>query len=212
MESMDILRRRWLGLLGSGLATLLGRTALAALVTTPPQTQGPFYPDTLPLDQDNDLTRIAGKPGEAQGEFTELGGRVLDTSGMPLDGIRVEIWQCNAFGRYHHPRDNRAVSLDPHFQGYGSFITGANGGYRFRTIKPVAYPGRTPHIHFALSGPGIRPLVTQLYVQGEPGNRDDFVLNSIRDPLAREKLVVAFEPGGDVAWRAHFDLVVARQS
>ena len=210
MDPISLIRRRWLGALTAGLGGLVGQPVLAALAPTPRQTPGPFYPETLPLDRDNDLTRVDGRDGRAQGEYTELGGRVVDARGRPLAGVQVEIWQCNAFGRYHHPRDNRGVSLDPYFQGYGSFTTGADGGYRFRTIKPVSYPGRTPHIHFALSGPGVRAFTTQLYVAGEPANERDFVLNSIRDPQARKRLIVPFEAGRDTPWRAHFELVAER--
>lgn len=206
MASINLVRRRWLGLLG----LLLGQPAFAALAPTPHQTTGPFYPDKLPLDHDNDLTRVAGQSGVAQGEHVDLAGQVLALDGQPLAGVKVEIWQCNAFGRYHHPRDNREVSLDPNFQGYGRFITGEDGGYRFRTIKPVAYPGRTPHIHFALSGPGIRAFSTQLYVAGEPENQRDFVLRSIRNPAARERLMASFEPGVDTPWQARFHLVAER--
>jgi len=207
MNRISVVRRRWVGALSLGIGALLGRPTLAALVPTPRQTPGPFYPETLPLDRDNDLTRVDGEDGRATGEYTDLLGQVVDAQGQPLAGVRVEIWQCNAFGRYHHPRDNRAVSLDPYFQGYGSFTTGSDGGYRFRTIKPVAYPGRTPHIHFAVSGPGIQPFTTQLYVAGEPANTRDFVLNSIRDAGARERLIVPFESGRDTPWRASFQLV-----
>lgn len=131
------------------------RAALAALTATPQQTTGPFYPIELPLDRDNDLARVTGAAAPAQGQITHVLGRVLDREERPIAGARIEIWQCNAFGRYHHPRDTRDAPLDPGFQGYGETVSAADGGYRFRTIKPVSYPGRTPHIHFAVTAPGM---------------------------------------------------------
>jgi protocatechuate 3,4-dioxygenase beta subunit len=205
-------RRRLLGaaLALSALATARGAAA-EALVPTPPQSRGPFYPLELPLDSDNDLTRVQGSPRVARGEITDLVGRVVDASGRPLAQARVEIWQCDANGRYHHPRDTGGREPDPGFQGYGQFLTGDDGGYRFRTIKPVPYPGRAPHIHFAVSGPGFERLVTQMYVEGAPENAGDFLLGSVRDPAARRALVVPFAPSptpGEYRWLAHFDLVL----
>lgn len=215
-RTIDPTRRRIvrLGLSALGAAVTL-RPDLAwalALMRTPRQSRGPFYPRELPLDRDNDLAQVAGRPGLARGEITNVLGRVLTERGQPLGGVRVEIWQCNAFGRYHHPFDRRDAPLDPNFQGYGEFRTGADGAYRFRTIKPVPYPGRAPHIHFAVSGPDLEPLITQLYVAGAPENERDFLLNAIRDPRARRSLIVPFEPDpasprGELV--ARFDLVLA---
>ena len=215
-SASDPTRRR---LLGAGLsvvgALLAWRPTLAqalALLRTPSQSRGPFYPTEIPLDHDNDLVQVAGRPGLARGEITNVVGRVLTETGRPVPGARVEIWQCNAYGRYHHPLDTRDVPLDPNFQGYGQTVTGADGGYRFRTIKPVPYPGRTPHIHYAVSGSGFGPLVTQLYVEGEPGNERDFLLNAIRDPRARQSLIGPFAPDPDSPrgeLLARFDLVLA---
>ncbi len=185
----------------------------ARLVRTPRQTAGPFYPDSFPLDSDNDLVQVEGREGRAQGTVAYLSGRVLDDQGRPVAGALVEIWQCDAHGRYHHPRDRGGRGQDPDFQGYGRTVAGDDGGYRFRTIKPVPYPGRTPHIHFAVSGAGLRPLTTQMYVAGHPLNQRDFVLNSIRDPQARASVIVPFvaapemEPG---AVSATFDIVLGR--
>jgi protocatechuate 3,4-dioxygenase beta subunit len=184
----------------------------AQLLRTPRQTRGPFYPTDLPLDHDNDLVTVAGQPGVAKGEIANVFGRVLDESGRPLREARVEIWQCDVNGRYRHPGDRRDVPLDPSFQGFGRFVTGADGAYRFRTIKPVSYPGRAPHIHFAIGGPGFEALVTQLYVAGAPENAGDFVLNGIRDPKVRQGVVVPFErPSGSTAseLQARFDIVLA---
>src|SRR5919108_3988550 len=122
-----------------------------ALAPTPRQTKGPFYPLTLPLDKDNDLVRVQGSAQPALGTVTHVAGRVLDLNGRPVAGARVEIWQCDGNGRYHHVDDRNPAVEDEGFQGYGQMMTDADGAYRFRTIKPVPYPGRTAHIHFAIS-------------------------------------------------------------
>lgn len=212
MGSAAVGRRRVLR--GMLLAVVLAGRPLpgwaATLLRTPRQGRGPFYPLTLPLERDNDLVTVAGGTGLARGEIAHVGGRVLDETGRAVAGARVEIWQCNAFGRYHHPWDRRDAPLDPNFQGYGQFLTGPDGAYRFRTIKPVPYPGRAPHIHFAVSGPGFEPLVTQLYVAGAPENATDFLLNGIPDPRLRQLLVVPFERLPDrPELVARFDLVLA---
>lgn len=202
---------------GIGLAVLAAaptRNPLAAasgLVATPRQTAGPFYPEDLPLDSDNDLLRVSGQERPAAGTPLQLFGRVLTDSGRPLPGLRVEIWQCDAFGHYHHPRDRG--SADPAFQGYGQTLTSADGAYRFRTIRPVAYPGRTPHIHFAISGTGIERLTTQMYVAGEPLNERDGILSRIRDEAARDSVMVALAPAPDEepeGLRGSFDIVLGR--
>jgi len=183
-----------------------------ALSATPRQTPGPFYPRNpreLPLDDDNDLTRIAGRAGVARGRVTELLGRVVDTNGRPLPRTRVEIWQCDANGRYHHPRDRRDAPLDPNFQGHGHTVTDAQGNYLFRTIRPVPYPGRTPHIHAALFPAGGEPLVTQIYVEGEPRNAGDFLFNRV-PAEKRSRVLATFQPVDrpNVELEARFDVVI----
>jgi protocatechuate 3,4-dioxygenase, beta subunit len=191
-------------------------TALAAdaLAPTPPQTAGPFYPLVLPLDSDNDLIQVAGRGGTAKGIVTHVGGRVLDPAGRPVADARVEIWQCDANGRYHHVRgDGNDRPLDENFQGYGQTVTDGSGAYRFRTIRPVPYPGRTPHIHVAVSGRGFDRFVTQMYVAGEPGNARDGVLMSVRDPAARARLIVPLAPISGLEANAlggTFDIVLGR--
>jgi len=121
----------------------------------------------------------------------------------------VEIWQCDALGRYHHPQDRGGG--DPNFQGFGHTVTDADGGYRFRTIKPVPYPGRAPHIHFAVMGGGLRRLTTQMYVAGHPLNQGDWILNSVGDIRARERLIVSLAPAADIepgALAGQFDIVL----
>jgi len=196
-------------LAGAALASLPWRARAQARVATPRQTAGPFYPREFPADGDNDLVAVRGRNGLAKGEFLLLAGAVMDVSGGPLAGARVEIWQCNAFGRYHHPRDSSSAPLDPDFQGWGEFVTGANGDYRFRTIKPVPYPGRTPHIHFRISGRAVPELVTQMYIEGEPGNERDGVLGSISDPRQRAAVIVRLDQAPDgKALAGRFDIVL----
>lgn len=183
--------------------------AKALLQATPPQAAGPFYPVDPPLDDDNDLTRVTGRATVARGEITDLLGQVLDLSARPVRDARVEIWQCDANGRYHHPRDVGGVAIDESFQGSGHTLTDAKGRYRFRTIRPVPYPGRTPHIHMAVFLAGSSPFVTQLYIRNEPRNGADFLFNRI--PADQRHLVTAeFVPAerADVDWRANFDIVI----
>ena len=126
------------------------------LTRTPAQTEGPFYPDKLPLDTDNDLLILNDSLTPAVGEVTYLSGRVLDSRGEPVRAASVEIWQCDASGAYLHSGTSNSDKRDKNFQGFGRFVTGSNGEYLFRTIKPVPYPGRTPHIHVALRMPLVR--------------------------------------------------------
>jgi protocatechuate 3,4-dioxygenase beta subunit len=179
-----------------------------ARAPTPRQTAGPFYPQTFPADDDNDLMSVKGQPGLAKGELLLLTGRVIDTDGKPVAGARVEIWQCNALGRYHHPGDMSSAPLDPEFQGWGQVVTGADGVYAFRTIKPVPYPGRTPHIHFRATGRGFPDLVTQMYVEGEPGNARDGLYGSL-DARERTAVTVRIDRASDgKALAARFEIVV----
>jgi protocatechuate 3,4-dioxygenase beta subunit len=204
-------RRRLLQALTGGalaLATPLARGA--AFIATPPQAKGPFYPLDLPLDQDNDLVRVSGQTGVAHGVILDVYGRLLDEAGRPLSGVQLEIWQVNGYGRYHHPGDDRDLPWDPAFQGFGRTVTDAKGGYRFRTVRPTAYPGRAPHIHFALSDSRFATFYTQMYVAGAPENTGDFLLRSVRDRKARDSLIVELEPspknGSELAGR--FDIVL----
>ena len=159
----------------------------AIMAPTPPQSEGPFYPVRLPDDRDADLVRVTGSDTAAVGVVTHVIGRVLGRDGRPMPGVLVEIWQCDASGRYRHPRERGAGVLDYGFQGYGRALTDTSGGYRFRTIRPVAYPGRTPHIHFKLGTMAGELLTTQMYVAGEPGNEQDWLFNSVHNPDLRRR-------------------------
>jgi protocatechuate 3,4-dioxygenase beta subunit len=205
-------RRRMLEILAGGAAgySLCSAPMAAMLPPTPPQTAGPFYPRSFPADSDNDLVQITGRAGIATGTITYITGRVLDEADRGVSGAHVEIWQCDANGRYHYVDDGRSDRpLDENFQGYGQTVTDAAGVYRFRTIRPVPYPGRTPHIHFAVSGPGFQRFVTQMYVAGEPLNERDGVLMGVRDPAARARLMVPLRPAGEPDTLAGtFDIVL----
>jgi protocatechuate 3,4-dioxygenase beta subunit len=167
-------RRRILLWMGAAALEPLAPTTLRAdeREATPSMTEGPFYPRAFPRDSDADLTRIEGHAQRAAGTPLAVSGRVLDRSGRPHAGARVEIWQCDAMGQYHHVGEPES-SLDPNFQGFGAVVTDAQGRYAFRTIKPVPYPGRAPHIHFTVAEGGRRRLTSQMFVEGEPGNARD---------------------------------------
>src|SRR6266705_1220680 len=185
-----------------GMAVAVGGLAMAGGVSavlaqafrrTPDQILGPFYPVRKPLDQDADLTTIAGKPGRAEGQGIHVMGRVVNVAGHPVHGARVEIWQANTHGRYTHPSDTNPAPLDPHFEGFAVLTTDAEGRYRFKTITPGAYPAspdrmRPPHIHFEVTGK-INRLVTQMYFEGEPLNDTDRPLQSVLSSN-RERLIV----------------------
>lgn len=205
------LSRRMLLLNTAAMAMSAPLAQAAKLAPTPAQTAGPFYPTELPLDDDNDLTRVQGRNGIAKGGITDLTGRIVDINDNPLEGIRIEIWQCDANGRYRHPYDTRDAPVDENFQGHGHAVTDARGEYRFRTIRPVPYPGRTPHIHVAVLPRGERPFVTQLYVEDEPRNRDDFLFNRVESE--RRHLVVAGFNASDrigLDFEARFNIIIDR--
>ena len=183
-----------------------------ALTLTPRQTEGPFYPDKLPLDTDNDLLILNDSTMPAIGEVTWLGGRILDARGEPIRNALVEIWQCDSTGVYLHTRTGGDLAKrDKNFQCFGRFLTGSTGEYVFRTIKPVPYPGRTPHIHMAVKMKGRKELVTQCYIKGHPANEKDGVWKGIRDEKARASVTIPFDPlagskAGELA--ARFNVVM----
>ena len=204
-------RRRILsgGLAAGGSLALSSQLWASDLLRTPRQTSGPFYPARLPLDADNDLVRVGSRTREAEGEVIHLFGRVLDTSGKALPGAQVEIWQCDARGFYHHPQD-RGGQADPNFQGYGRMRADGEGRYRFRTIMPVPYPGRTPHIHVQVTLADDKRLVTQMYIKDHPLNADDFLYRRLREEV-RPLVEVAFQPAPSLepgSAAGTFDLVL----
>lgn len=179
-----------MGAMAGALATVSPFARAAARVLTPAQGKGPFYPLDLPLDHDNDLVRVEGQDGRAVGTIVDVVGQLLDADGKPLAGVQIEIWQVNGYGRYHHRYDDQDKPWDPNFQGFGRTLTASDGSYRFRTVRPVAYPGRAPHIHFAISDRRFATFYTQMYIAGAPENDGDFLLRRVRDVAARERLIV----------------------
>lgn len=204
--------RRRLLLLHS--ASLVAATAAPAWLTpalaqgglqrpTPSQAEGPYYPVSLPTDTDFDLLHN-GRAAYDQGQPAWVEGTVTDLRGVPVSGAVVEIWQCDQAGHYHHPGDG--ARADPAFQGFGRVSVGKNGVWRFRTLRPAPYSGRTPHIHVKVRLDGVDLLTTQLYVAGDPGNERDALWRRL-DPVARAALTVPFEAGND-GLRASFPIVV----
>lgn len=188
-------RRKFVRGLALGSAALWIPGAFAEeLIRTPAQTEGPFYPDQLPLDTDNDLIIVNNNVTPAVGTIAHVGGRVLDSRGDPVRNAVVEIWQADGNGVYVHKGSANGDKRDGNFQGYGRFLTNSKGEYYFRTIKPVKYPGRTPHIHYKVSKANKHLLTTQCYIKGEPANDRDGVLKSIKDTKQREAVAVDFAP------------------
>jgi protocatechuate 3,4-dioxygenase beta subunit len=214
----DLSRRHFLrGGLAFGAAAVFPAHLFAEeLLRTPRLTEGPFYPDRLPLDTDNDLIIINDSLTPAVGEVTHLTGRILDASGSPVKDATIEIWQCDAHAVYIHTRDSgpKEKQRDKNFQGFGRFTTDSKGGYRFRTIKPVPYPGRpAPHIHVKIKKADREILTTQIFVNGHPGNARDGVFGGLRDPLDRELVMADFKPVaaskiGELS--ASLDIVIGR--
>jgi len=198
------------GAVAAGLFDVRGLLA-EELTLTPWQTEGPFYPDRLPLDTDNDLLIVNDAITPATGQITHLTGRLLTASGSPIRNAVLEIWQVDATGVYLHSSSDGRAKRDANFQGFGRFLTDSTGEYYFRTVKPVPYPGRAPHIHFAIRMKGREKWTTQCYVRGEPRNAIDPGLGGIRDPKARRSVIVDFVPVkesriGELS--ARFDIVL----
>ena len=169
-------------------------SAATALRLTPSQTEGPYYPVDRPQDDDFDLLHH-GALVYGQGQPAWLDGRVVDVAGQPVAAAVVEIWQCDAQGHYRHPRDGDRA--DPAFQSFGRVTVAADGAFRFRTIRPVAYDGRTPHIHVKVRLGRSTLLTTQLYVEGDPGNARDGLWRRLRDPADRAALTLPYRTVAD---------------
>jgi protocatechuate 3,4-dioxygenase beta subunit len=180
------------------------------LTRTANQAEGPFYPDKLPLDTDNDLIIVNDSITPAVGEISHLTGRILSHSGVPVRNAVVEIWQADATGAYIHTRGRRE-QMDKNFQGFGRFLTGSTGDYYFRCIKPTKYVGRAPHIHYAIYQNGKRMLTTQLYIKDDPRNQKDFLYKEAKTAEAKATIVTDFIPipeskTGELA--ANWDIVL----
>lgn len=204
-------RRRFLTGVGLGAAAFLTPGLYAEeLSQTPRQTEGPFYPNKLPLDTDNDLLIVGNTISPAVGVVTHLSGIVRNTRGEAVRNALVEIWQVGANGAYLHTGDKRHEQRDQNFQGYGRFLTDSKGRYYFRTVKPVPYPGRTPHIHAAVSQNGKRVLTTQCYIHAEAErNARDGIYKRLTDP-GKKLVTVKFDPLKDAPeqLQARWDIVV----
>ncbi|MCK6428175.1 MAG: protocatechuate 3,4-dioxygenase [Burkholderiaceae bacterium] len=181
--------------LAAGFHTAQAQTA-NELRSTPRQTLGPFYPRNAserPRATDADLLTVENGRVLSKGTPLYLTGRVLTARGVPVAGAVVEIWQCDANAVYHHPAGGAVNERDPHFQGYGTATTDAAGAFHFRTIQPVPYPGRTPHIHVRVAASGVQALPTQLYLDGHPGNARDFLYRQL-DEAERAAVTLKLQP------------------
>ena len=214
-------RRRVLAAAGAAAASIACPALAAGRTVLPRMTDGPFYPSlsyrARSLDWDADLTTVRGGSPDGQprprasGELLDLFGQVLDPDGQAIDRAEVEIWQCDAFGSYRHPR-GAGARIDDGFQGFGSSLSNAQGVYRFRTIRPVPYPGRTPHIHVKVRHAAFGELTSQLFVAGDPGNERDFLYRSLSSEqrAAAELRLQRAAAGASVNWLAESALVVGR--
>lgn len=184
------------------------------LLRTPASTEGPFYPDQLPLDKDNDLIIINDSTTPAVGEITNLTGKILLPSGEPAKNVVIEIWQCDANAVYLHSADSgrKQDQQDKNFQGFGRFETNSKGEYRFRTIKPVPYPGRpSPHIHFKVKKGDQDLLTSQLFIDGYAGNQQDGVFRRVGNAEMQKRVSTEFKevPDSDTyQYAANFDIVL----
>ena len=203
-------RRRLVQSLTLTAAGLWAPGAFAELLTlTPDMTEGPFFPDKLPLDQDNDLIRMTDHTTPAVGTITNLSGRVLDKNGNPVKDALVELWQADDHGTYIHTKGAAQGERDPGFQGYGKFETAKDGGWKFRTIKPGLYTGRTRHYHFGVTLKGQPRFATQLFFKDEPANAKDGILRSLQDEKTAAAVVREFKPvAGTTELAATWDIVL----
>jgi protocatechuate 3,4-dioxygenase beta subunit len=218
MSSRSLSRRNFLGgLTATGFAAFATRGLFAQqLVETASTTEGPFYPDKLPLDTDNDLLIINDGITPAVGDITHLAGRVLSKSGQPLRNAFVEIWQVDHNGSYVHSGGRQPVGYDTNFQGYGRFLSDSKGQYYFRTIKPIEYTlqgmFRTAHIHIAVSQNGRRVFTSQILVNGHPANARDNIARRL-DSSALKTLLADFTPlpGSKLGeLSANFDVILGQ--
>ena len=201
---MSLTRRRFIACaaaLGVPASRIRAQTTLAP---TPAMTEGPFYPEAFSKEPMPDLVRGALL---ANAIPLALAGRILDRFGKPVDGARVEIWLADGLGHYHHSRDSRSEERDPNFAGAGWVRTGADGRYAFAAIRPVPYPGRTPHIHFAVKAAKQKPLITQMFIEGVAQNARDGIYGSL-NVAERQRVIATLEPAG-AGQKTSFDLILA---
>ena len=193
------------------------RQPAVALEPAAAELSGPRFDRTLLFPNHDDMTRQTGNM--PLGERIIVGGRVLDENGDPLSDTLIEIWQCNASGRYHHEADQHDAPLDPNFRGFGRVMTDAKGRYRFTTVKPGAYPWRNhpnawrpAHIHFSVFGQTmLERLITQMYFPGDPLLGYDPIFNSVPTDRAREQMIAHFDletTRPEFALGYHFDIVL----
>jgi protocatechuate 3,4-dioxygenase, beta subunit len=191
-------RRQFLGGVTIGAATLAAPGAFAQALATAVTGDGPYYPDRLPLDTDNDLLILNDRLTPAVGEIAHFTGRLFAENGAPVRNAFIEIWQSDVNGSYIHTDGRNDGKIDANFQGYGRFLTDAEGRYYFRTIKPVPYTlqgqFRAPHIHVAVSKAGKRIMATQALVKGHEANARDLITQRIKDPKVLETLLVEYRP------------------
>jgi len=196
-------RRRFLLL---SLLVMLSQRGMAFFKVSPSDQEGPFYP-VVPIPLDADLVHHAN--GAARGRHLELKGRVINQQQQPQSVVRVEIWQCDASGRYRHPWAPGSDRVDPHFAGFGSVNTGSDGAYRFKTLIPVPYGGRPPHIHVKLFYANRELLTSQLYLKGQVGQGGSRGARSGGLSGGSEPMVIDPRSVGQNQWRAGFDVVIA---
>jgi protocatechuate 3,4-dioxygenase beta subunit len=197
--SANMGRRRFLKRLAFGTALFTTPGLFAEeLMLTQQSTEGPFYPDKLPLDTDNDLVIINDSITPSVGEITYLSGRILTKAGFPVRNAFVEIWQVDGNGSYLHSRGGDPKTQDRNFQGYGRFMTNSKGEYYFRTIKPISYQlfgfFRSPHIHIAVSKNGRRIFTSQILVKGHPDIVKDGLFTNLRGTRALDTILADFTP------------------
>jgi protocatechuate 3,4-dioxygenase, beta subunit len=211
-------KRRFVQGIAAGTAAFTIPGVFAQILTETATTgDGPFYPDRMPLDTDNDLLIVNDGITPAVGEIAHFGGRLLDMSGAPIRNAFIEIWEADTLGSYIHTGGRNEGKIDGNFQGYGRFLTDARGRYYFRTIKPMSYTlggqFRAPHIHVAVSKAGQRIMATQAMVKGHPDNEGDLIVERIRDPALLETIMVEYRPlaGSTIGeLEANFDIVLGR--
>jgi protocatechuate 3,4-dioxygenase beta subunit len=191
-------RRQFIQGVALSTAALAAPGAYAQVLATAVTGDGPYYPDRLPLDTDNDLLILNDGLTPAVGEITHFTGRLFAESGAPVRNAFIEIWQSDVNGSYIHTRGRNDGKLDANFQGYGRFLTDSEGRYYFRTIKPIPYTlegqFRAPHIHVAVSKAGKRIMATQALVRGHEANARDLITQRIKDAKLLETLMVEYRP------------------